>query len=331
MKAIVQDRYGSPDVLRLAEVETPVPKEYEVRIQVFARPVSYGDLIARNFRNVSPGQFNMPMPLWLISRIVFGLKKPRISVLGAELAGKVELVGPKVTRFQVGDAVYAYPGIKFGANAEYVCMHENDMIAHKPANMSNEEAAAVPYGAMTALCLLRKVNIQSGQKVIVVGASGTIGSFVVQLAKYYGAEVTGVCSTKRLDFVRQLGADHVVDYTQEDFTQNGETYDVIVDILGRSSWARCKKSLKENGRYLLASFKTTQWMQMFLTSIIGKKKVLCVMSSYKKEDLNVIRQWIEAGAVRTIIDKSFPLEQTADAHRYIEAGNKKGSVVITSL
>ncbi len=195
--------------------------------------------------------------------------------------------------------------------------------------MSYEEAATVPYGALTALSLLRKVNIQSGQKVLINGASGGIGSAAVQLAKYFGAEVTGVCSTPRLEFVKAIGADKVIDYTQEDFTKNGETYDLIFDILGKSSFSRCKSSLTQNGRYLLASFKMKQLFQMLGTSKIGSKKVICALSSEKVEDLIFIKELVEAGKIKSVIDRCYPLEQTAEAHRYVESGHKKGNVVIT--
>jgi NADPH:quinone reductase-like Zn-dependent oxidoreductase len=209
-------------------------------------------------------------------------------------------------------------------------MPEKGSVALKPANMTYEEAAAVPFGAMMALNLLKKVTVHSGQKVLINGASGGIGSYVVQLARHYGAEVTGVCSTPRLELVKALGADHVIDYTQEDFTENGETYDLIVDILGRSSFSRCKNSLTENGRYLLVSFKMKQLFQMLRTSMAGRKKVICVLLSDSSEDLTVIKELVEAGKIKSVIDRTYPLEQAADAHRYVEAGNKKGHVVITS-
>ena len=210
----------------------------------------------------------------------------------------------------------------------YVCL-KTGLVAIKPANMTYEEAATVPGGALTALNLLRKVNIQRGQKVLINGASGGIGSAAVQLAKYFGAEVTGVCGTPRLEFVKSLGADKVIDYTKEDFTQNGETYDLIFDILGKSSFSRCKSSLKQNGRYLLASFKMKQLFQMLWTSMIGSKKVICALSGEKTEDLLFIKELIEAGKIKSVIDRRYPLEQTAEAHRYVETGHKKGNVVIT--
>jgi NADPH:quinone reductase-like Zn-dependent oxidoreductase len=234
-----------------------------------------------------------------------------------------------VTRFKKGDQVFGYRGQSMGAYAEYLCMPEDGLVAIKPGNMTCEEAAAVPYGALTALDLLRKVNIQSGQKALIHGASGGIGSAAVQLASYFGAEVTGVCSTPRLEFVKSLGADKVIDYTKEDFTQSGETYDLIFDILGKSSFSRCKSSLNQNGRYLLASFKMKQLFQMLWTKIRGSKKVICALSSEKTENLIFIKELVEAGKIKSIIDKCYPLEQTAEAHRYVEAGHKKGNVVIS--
>ena len=329
MKAIVYTEYGTPDVLQLKEVDKPIPKDNEILIRIHATPVNYGDTLARNFREVSPRKFNMPFFFWLPARIVFGISKPKINILGSELAGQIEAVGKDVKRFKKGDPVFGYRGQSMGANAEYLCMPEDGLVTIKPTNMTYAEAAAVPYGALTALNLLRKVNIQRGQKVLINGASGGIGSAAIQLAKYFGAEVTGVCSTPRLEFVKSIGADRVIDYTKEDFTQNGETYDLIFDILGRSSFSRCKSSLNENGRYLLASFKMKQLFQMLWTSMIGSKKVICALSGEKIEDLIFIKELVEAGKIKSVIDRRYPLEQTADAHRYVETGHKKGNVVIT--
>lgn len=328
MKAVVYTEYGSPDVLHLKEVEKPTPKDNEIRVKIYAASVGYGDLLARNFKNMR-GAFNMPSLFWLPARIEFGFRKPKRQILGAEFAGEVDAIGKNVTRFKKGDKVFGYPGASFGAAAEYLCIPESGLVALKPDNMTYEEASAVPYGALTALNLLRKVDIQPGQKVLINGASGGIGSAAVQLAKHFGAEVTGVCATPRLAFVKALGADKVIDYTKEDFTQNGETYDLIFDILGKSSFSRCKDSLKQNGRYLLASFKTRQVFRMLWTSRMDSKKVICALSSYKTEDLVFIKTLVEAGTLKTIIDRCYPLEHTADAHRYIEAGHKKGTVVIT--
>ena len=329
MKAIVYHEYGPPEVLKLEEIAKPSPKDNEIMIRVYATSVNIGDIWARNFKAISPREFSMPLPLWLPARMYFGLTKPKINILGSEFAGKVDIVGKNVKRFKKGDEVFGYRGQKMGANAEYLCMPEDGLVTNKPTNMTYEEAAAVPYGALTALNLLRKVDIQPGQSVLIHGASGGIGSAAVQLAKYFGATVTGVCATPRLEFVKALGADQVVDYTKEDFTQNGETYDLIFDILGKSSFSRCKNSLKQNGRYLLASFKMAQIFQMLWTSMVGDKKVICALSSENQKDLVFIQELVEAGKIKSIIDRSFLPEQAAEAHRYIEKGHKKASVVIT--
>ena len=329
MKAIVYTKYGPPDVLQLKEVEKPTPKDNEILIRIYATPVNYGDITARNFSNISPSEFNMPMPLWLPARMMFGFRKPRRGILGSEFAGEIEAIGKDVKLFREGDQVFGYLGQSMGANAEYLCMREEGMVGIKPANMTHEEAACVPYGGIMALSLLKKVTILPGQKVLVNGASGGIGSAAVQIAKVFGAKVAGVCSTPRLEYVRSLGADQVIDYTKEDFTENNEKYDLIFDILGRSSFSRCKSSLTQNGRYLLASFKMRELFQMLRTSIAGSKKVICALASEKSEDLIYLKELVEAGKVKSIIDRCYPLEQTAEAHRYVETGQKKGNVVIT--
>ena len=329
MKAIVYTEYGSPDVLHLADVAKPEPKDTEVLIRVHATPVNFGDLMARNFKSVTPRRFNMPLLLWLPARLAFGWRKPQKHILGSEFAGVVEAIGAAVTRFKPGDQVFGYRGPNMGAYAEYVCMSETGLLAIKPANMTYEEAATVPYGALTALSLLRRVNLQPGQKVLINGASGGIGAAAVQLAKHFGAEVSGVCGTPRLGFVKALGADKVIDYTKEDFTRNGETYDVIFDILGKSPLGRGKKSLKPNGRYLFASFKMKQLVQMLWTKIVGGSQVICALSSEQPEDLTFIKGLIEAGQYKAIVDKRYPLAQAAEAHRYAGSGRKAGSVIIT--
>jgi NADPH:quinone reductase-like Zn-dependent oxidoreductase len=329
MKASVYTEYGPPDVLQLKELEKPVPKDKEILVRIHATPVSFGDKLVRNLKEITPGKFHMPFLFWLIAKMYFGFKRPRITILGSEFAGEIESIGKDVKKFRKGDRVFGYRGSLMGAYAEYLCMPEKGVVAIKPADMSYEEAAAVPYGAIMALSLLRKQNIGPGQEVLVNGASGGIGPFVVQLAKYYGAKVTGVCGTPRLDYVKSLGADKVIDYSKEDFADSGETYDVIVDILGKSSFSKVKRSLKPNGRWLLVSFKTKKILQMLWTSMFGNKKVICALSTEKAEDLVFIKELIEAGKIKAVIDKCYPLAQAAEAHRYVEQGHKKGSVVIT--
>lgn len=329
MKAVVFTEYGSPDVLTLREVEKPTPKDNEILVKIRATPVSIGDLWARNFSAITPRTFSMPTPIWLPARIAMGFNKPKRHILGSEFSGDVEAVGKAVTRFKAGDPVFGYRAMNFGANAEYLCVPESGLMAHKPANLSYEEVAAIPGGALTALNLLRKVNIQPGQKVLINGASGSIGSAALQLAKYYGAEVTGVCGTPRMDMVRALGADHVIDYTQEDFTTRGETYDLIMDIQGKASFAQCKRALKPNGCLLYVSFKMKQVFQMLWTSRFGSQKVICALSSENQADLDFVKSLVEAGTLKAVVDRRFPLAQAADAHRYVESGNKQGSVVIT--
>ncbi len=329
MKAIVYTQYGSPDVLQLKEIAKPTPKDNEVLVKIYATTVNFGDIMARNFKEVTPSQFFMPLFLWIPARLAFGISKPRKHILGNEFAGEIVAVGQTVKRFKVGDPVFGYRGQSMGTNAEYVCVPEDGLVTTKPSNMTYEEAAAVPYGALTALNLLRKVNIQRGQKVLINGASGGIGSYALQLAKYYDAEVTGVCSTPGLEYVKALGADKVIDYTREDFTQSGETYDLILDVLGKSSFSKSKSALKPNGRLMYTSFKMKQVFQMLWTSIIGAKKVICALSGESREDLVLIKNLVEAGKIKAVIDRCYPLEQVAEAHRYVETGHKKGNVIIT--
>lgn len=330
MKAIVYTEYGEPGVLQMQEVEKPYPGGNEVLIRVHAVSVNYGDIIARNFKNISLSEFNMPSLFWIFARLAFGLRKPRINILGNTFAGEVEMVGNEVKKFRAGDQVFGYTGEKMGSYAEYLCLPENGIIAVKPSGMTYEEASSVPYGAIMALGLLRKVNIQKGQSVLIIGAAGGIGSAAVQLARhYYGAEVTGVCSTQGIEAVKSLGADKVIDYKKEDFTKNGESYNLIFDILGRGSFSQYRRSLKKNGIYLPVSFKTAKLIQMVWTSLTGDKKVICALAIAKQEDLIFIKELFEERKLKPVIDRCFPLEKTSDAHRYIETEGRKGSVVIT--
>jgi len=315
MKAIVYTRFGPPDVLQLQEVEKPTPKDNEVLIKIYATTVVKEDPDMR----ASPG-FN-------------GILKPRNPILGQELAGEVEAVGKDVTRFRPGDQVFGIG--TFGAYAEYKSMPEDGALAIKPANMSYEEAASVPNGALTALPFLRdQGKIQSGQTVLIYGASGSVGAAAVQLARYYGAEVTGVCSTTNLEWVKSLGADQVIDYTQEDFTGNGKTYDIIFDTVGKCSFSGCKGSLTESGVYLTTVPMPRTMLQVLWTSIAGGKKAKFAATGLrpagkKTKDLLFLKELIEAGKIKAVIDRRYSLEQMAEAHRYVEEGHKKGNVVIT--
>jgi NADPH:quinone reductase-like Zn-dependent oxidoreductase len=330
MRASVLTEFGPPEVLQLREVDKPVPKERDVLIRVHAASVGFGDTLVRDFAAVSPKKFHMPWLFWLIGRLNFGVTKPRVSILGSEFAGRVEAVGKQVTRFKKGDAVFGYRGPRMGAYADYLCMPENGVLAAKPENMTYEQAAVSPYGAIMALGLLRKLRLEPGQDVLVVGASGGIGPAVVRLAKFqFGARVTGVCGSARREYVKSLGADEVIDYTKEDFQDRPETYDVIIDILGKSPYSRCKRILRPRGRLVYVSFKMKQILQMLKTSVLRDKKVICALVAEKQKDLVTAGELMEAGTIQTIVDRAFPLEQAADAHRYAESGAKKGYVVLS--
>ena len=324
MKAIVWTKYGPPDGLQLREIEKPNPKDNEVLIRIVATTVTAGDCEIRSL--------NIPILFRLPMRIYMGFRKPRDIILGQELAGEVDSVGKDVKLFKKGDQVFATTGFGFGAYAEYICLPEKSamgVLATKPANMTYEEAAAVPTGGLEALHFLRKANIQSGQKVLIIGAGGSIGTFAVQLARYFGAEVTGVDSAGKLDILRSIGADHVIDYTQKDFTKNSETYDVIFDVMGRSSFSGSVRSLKQNGRYLLGNAGLTQMVQGWWISWRSSKKVMIGAAIQRTEDLVFLKELIEAGKIKSVIDQSYPLEQIAEAHKYVDTGQKKGNVVIT--
>lgn len=302
MKAIVATKYGAAEVLTLTEVEKPVPQDHEILIRVYATTVNAGDCRMRSF--------TVPPLFWLPARIALGFRKPRNSILGMELSGEVEAVGKNVTRFKAGDQVFASTSdSKFGAHAEYKCLPENGAVTLKSNSMTYEEAATLSIGATTALQFLRKGNIQPSKKVLIHGASGSVGTFAVQLAQYFGAEVTGVCSTANVEWVRPLGADKVIDYTQGDFTKNGETYDLILDTVGKTTSSQCKRSLNNKGIYL--------------NVVTGMAAVP------SKEDLAFLNELVDSGKLTPVIDRCYPLKQMVEAHRYVDQGHKKGNVVIT--
>ena len=329
MKAIKYTEYGPPEVLKLTELEKPIPKDNEILIKIHATTVNYGDLTARNFKNIPANKFNMPLPLMIPARIMFGFSKPKKGILGSEFAGEIEAVGKDVKRFKEGDKVFGYRGQAMGCYAEYLAMPEKGAVALKPENMTFEEAASIPYGALMAMNLLKKVKINSSSKVLVNGASGGIGSAAVQLLRHYGAEVTGVAGTPRLNFVKSLGADIVIDYKKEDFTKNGESYDIIFDVLNKSKFRNAKKALHETGIYFPVSFKTREMLQSFGMRFFNGRKVVFGLAAEKSEDLDTIRDLVEQGKMKTSIDKVFTLEQAAEAHEYVESGRKQGNVVIT--
>jgi NADPH:quinone reductase-like Zn-dependent oxidoreductase len=331
MEAVVYDEFGSPDVLRLEEIPRPVPKRGEILVRVRATSVNFGDIMARSFRSVTPRGFNMPFLFWLIAKMAMGWRKPRLRVLGNEFAGEVEAVGRDVVRFKPGDQVFGHSGQRFGAYAEFICLKEKAPVAHKPANLSYEEAAVIPYGAIMALSLLRRADLRPGRKILINGASGGIGAAAVQIAKHLGADVTAVCGGARLDYVRALGADRAIDYAERDFTRNGETYDVIFDILGRAPFSRCRRSLEPRGVLLHASFKTRHLLTMARTSLSRGRRVVCALAPGSLEDLLAVKELVEAGKIKAIVDKRFPLDQAAEAHRYVETGERKGSVVILGV
>ena len=321
MKAIVYERYGPPDVLELKEVAKPAPKDNEVLIRTHATTVTSGDWRARSL--------DVPVGFGLISRLVFGVLRPRQPILGTELAGEVVSVGKDVSKFKVGDQVFAFGGAGMGCHAEFKCMPEDGAVALKPANLTYDEAAAISFGGTTALDFFRRGKLQSGEKVLVNGASGGVGTAAVQLAKHFGADVTGVCSTANVELVRSLGANHAIDYTKEDFTENGETYDVIVDTVGTAPFPRSKGSLRERGRLLLVLSSLPDMLQAPWVSMTSSKKVIAGPAPDRAEDLRFLAELAEAGKFRPVVDRRYPFEQIAEAHRYVDTGRKKGNVIIT--
>jgi NADPH:quinone reductase-like Zn-dependent oxidoreductase len=318
MKAIVYHKYGSPDVLHLTEVAKPTPNDDEVLIKIYATTVTSGDCRVRKADPFAIRFFN-------------GLTKPKkTTILGNELAGEIEEAGKNVRLFRKGDKVFGQAGIRLGANAEYICLQEDATLVIKPANISFEEAATIPFGGNTALHFLRRGNIRSSQNVLIYGASGSLGTAAVQIAKSFGAEVTGVCSTANVELVKSLGADKVIDYTKEDFTKNGQTYDIIFDTTGKSPFTGCVKSLNQKGVYLRAvHMSLLSIVRGFWTSITSNKKVIGGVADELKENLLALKDLIDKGLLKPVIDRRYPFEKTAEAHRYVDKGHKRGNVVIT--
>lgn len=327
MKAIIWTKYGPPEVLQVQEVDKPIPKDNEILIRNYATTVTVGDCGVRGFKGMSGTIFAVPLRLYI------GLLKPtRITILGQELAGEVEAVGKDVTLFKEGDPVFAATGFLLSAYAEYSCLPEKSMVALKPTNLTYEEAAAVPLGGVEAWQYLKKANIQPGQQVLVNGAGGTIGTFAVQIAKQFGAEVTAVDSADKLDMLHTIGADQVIDYAQEDFTKNGQLYDVIFDVIGSSSESRCAGSLKPGGQYLTANPGRAQQFRGLWRLLTQRKKKSIPENTApapKNSDLIFLKELIEAGKLKPVIDKIFSMTQAPEAHRYVETGCKQGNVVIS--
>jgi len=323
MKAVVYDTYGAPDVLRLEEVQRPVPKDDEVLVKIRAVAVTRADCATREANRRSG------LAVTLLSRLISGIRRPKQPILGSELAGEIEAAGADVTAFAVGDQVFGSTGFRFGAHAEFTCIQESARITHMPAGMSFEEAAAVCDGGLNSLWCLRLAELRAGQRILIYGASGAIGTAGVQLAKYFEADVTAVCSTKNLELVRSLGADRVVDYTQEDFTNNGQTYDVIFDAVGKHSFRRCRSSLRSGGSYLATDGLRNLVLALW-TSRIGDKKVMfSIPPRYTKKDVLLLKELVEAGKFRAVIDRYYTFEDVVEATRYVETEQKTGNVILT--
>lgn len=330
MKAAVFDTFGPPDVLHLADVEAPsAPGPGELLVRVLATSVNFGDTLVRNLAAVSPRAFHMPWLFWLMSRITFGWRHPRTHVLGSEFSGVVEAVGAKVSRFAAGDAVFGYRGPRMGAYAEYLTVRDDAIVALKPANLTFEEAAGCPYGALMAYGVARRLAVQPGERVLVVGASGGIGLYLVQLFRGAGATVTGVCGPDGVSFVTGLGAETVIDYTTRDFADGPAVYDTIVDVLGKSRASRCRRVLAPRGRLVYLSFKLPQLLAMLGSAVTRGPRVACLVVNERPADLRFIKTLVEGRALRCPVDRVFPLREAAAAHRHAEHGARLGAVVLT--
>lgn len=321
MKAAIYDRYGPPEVVRVAEIPKPAPRENEVLIRIRATTVTSGDWRARSL--IIPTGFRF------LSRLFFGISKPRQPILGTELAGEIEAIGSAVTKFKPGDQVFAYPGATMGCHAEYRCMPEDGPIALKPANLTFEEAAGLSFGGATALQFLRKAKLLPGESILINGAAGGVGSAAVQLAKHFGARVTGVCSSANAEFVKSLGVERVIDYTKEDFTRSGEAYDVIMDTVGTAPFSRCGNSLNPRGRLLLVLATLPDMLPIPWVAMTSQKRIIAGPAGERAEDLRFLAELARSGAFKPAIGRRFPLDQIVEAHRYVETGHKRGNAVIT--
>ena len=321
MKAIVYTEYGPPNVLQFKEVAKPIPKDNEVLIKIHATTVTAGDWRVRSL--------DVPFGFGSLARLALGVFRPRQPILGSELAGTVEAIGKDVKKFKVGDLVFAFSGVGMGCHAEYKCMPENGAVVLKPTNLTYDEAAALSFGGTTALDFLRRAKLQKGERVLVNGASGAVGTAAVQLAKHFGAHVTGICSTANLELVKSLGANQVIDYTQEDFTKNGETYDIVVDTAGTAPFPRSKASLKKNGRLLLVLSSLLEMIRAPWVSMTSSNRVIAGPAAERPDDLHFLAKLAQAGEFKPVIDRRYPFEQIVEAHRYVDTGRKKGNVVIT--
>lgn len=321
MRAVVYERYGSPDVLEFKDVKKPIPLSDEVLIKTYATTVTTGDWRVRSL--------NLPAGFGLIGRLVFGVFKPRQPILGSEISGVIESIGKGVQKFKVGDSVFAFSDISMGCHAEFKCIGQDAAIALKPTNLSYEESAAISFGGTTALSFFRRGNLKAGERVLINGASGGVGTAAVQLAKHFGAIVTGVCSTPNVELVKSLGATHVIDYTTDDFTKNGETYDVIMDVAGNAPFSRCKGSLTDRGRLLMVLSGLWDLLLAPWISLTSWKKVIAGPAMGRSEDLRYLAQLSEAGIFKPVIDRRYTFESIAEAHRHVDTGHKRGNVVIS--
>lgn len=322
MKAIVCTKYGHPEVLQLKEVEKPIPKNNELLVRIRATTVTAGDVRIR--------RFDVPKLFWFQFRLILGIKRPRRSILGVEYAGEVELVGAEIKNFKKGDRVFGSTSwLKFGCYAEYTVQKEDGIISKIPDNLGFEEVASVPFMGIGALHFIKKATIRKGQKMLIYGASGAVGTYAVQLSKHFGAEVTAVCSTSNLELVKSIGAQRVIDYTQEDISTNREQFDIFLDAVGKCPFSKAIKTIKKDGIYITVDRDFTQTIQGLWTKMTSKKKVIAGTASAKIEDLEFLNELLASGKLKSVIDKGYPFEKMAEAHRYVDLGHKKGNVVVT--